>query len=89
MSDFLKMDIFFVATTVAVVVVGACASYAFWRLERVLKHIEHISQQVALESDTIRADLAEVRSDIRRGKGRLAAMFDFLQKSGKRAKKDV
>ena len=44
---------------------------------------------VSLESDTIRGDLAELRNDIKRGKGRLAAMFSFFNKSGKRTKKGV
>ena len=44
---------------------------------------------VSLESDTIRGNLAELRNDIKRGKGRLAAMFSFFNKSGKRTKKGV
>jgi len=83
------MDIFFVVTTVAVVVVALFAAVVLWRVERILRHIEHISHQVSLESDTIRGDLAEIRSEVRRGKGRLAALFDFLKKSGKRVKKSV
>lgn len=82
------MDIFFTVTTVAVVVIAVFASVALWRLQRVLKNVEHISHQIALESDTIRADLAEIRSDIKRGKGRLASLFGFLNKGRTRAKKD-
>ena len=81
MNDFLKMDIFFFVTTVVVLVLGVVSAYVLWRLGRVMKHIEHISEQAALESDSIRADLAEMRSDIRKGKGRLKSFFSFLKKN--------
>jgi membrane protein implicated in regulation of membrane protease activity len=74
------MDIFFFVTTVVVIVLGIFSAYVLWRFQRVLKNIEHISEQVALESDTIREDLAEVRKDIRRGKGRFRSLFRFLGK---------
>ncbi|MDP1707271.1 MAG: hypothetical protein Q8L30_01845 [bacterium] len=89
MDDFLKMDIFFFVTTVAVVLFVFLGAVVTWRISRVLKNIEHISEQVALESDNIRLDLAEVRSDIRRGKGKLKSLFDFFKKTTKRASKGV
>ena len=87
MDEFLKMDIFFFVTTVAVIVLAFFTAFVLWRFERVLKNIEHISEQVALESDAVRADLAEMRSDIKRGKGRLKSLFTFLGTFGKRASK--
>lgn len=87
MDEFLKMDIFFFVATVSVVALAFFAAFVLWRLERVLKNIEHISEQIALESDTVRLDLAEMRGDIRRGKGRLKALFGFLGKLTKRTPK--
>ncbi len=87
MDEFLKMDIFFFVTTVAVVVLVYFAAFVLWRLERVLKNIEHISEQVAAESDVVRQDLVELRSDIKQGKGRLKSLFGFLSKFGKRTSK--
>lgn len=87
MNEFLKMDIFFAATTLAVVVLASLGALVLWRVSRVLKHIEHISEQVALESDSIRGDLADVRADIRRGEGRLKSLFGFFAKTAKRASK--
>jgi hypothetical protein len=87
MDEFLKMDIFFFVTTVAVIVLAFFTAYVLWRLQRVLKNIEHISEQVALESDIVRQDIAEMRSDIRHGKGRLKSLFGFLGKLGKRTTK--
>jgi len=81
MNEFLKMDIFFFVTTIVVLVVGMFSAYILWRIGRVLKHVEHISEQASLESDSIRADLAEMRTDIRKGKGRLKSFFSFLKKN--------
>jgi len=71
----------------AVVLFASVAALVLWRLSRVLKHIEHISEQVALESDSVRADLATVRADVLRGKGRLKSLFNFFSKTAKRASK--
>jgi len=80
MNEFLKMDIFFFVTTVVVILLGVLSAYILWRIGRVLKHIEHISEQVALESDSIRGDLAELRKDVREGKGRVKSFFKFFKK---------
>lgn len=81
------MDIFFFVTTVVVLAVGIFSAYVLWRIGRVLKYVEHISEQAALESDSIRQDLAEMRGDIRQGKGRLKSLFSFFNKVGKRPPK--
>lgn len=88
MDDLLKMDIFFFTTTVAVVLITLLGTVVLWRIARVLKNVEHISEQVALESDAVRLDLAEMRSEIRRGKGKLKSLFGFFGKTVKRASKD-
>jgi hypothetical protein len=87
MDEFLKMNIFFFITTIAVVLFTFFGALVLWRLSRILKNIEHIFEQVSLESDTIRADLSDMRSDIRRGKGRLKSLFGFLRTTTKRASK--
>lgn len=89
MNEFLKMDIFFFVTTVAVVFLSLFVAVVLWRFTRILKNIEHISEQVSLESETIRTDLAGVRSDIRHGKGRVKSFFGFLTKTAKRASKEI
>ncbi len=87
MNDFAAMHVFFAVTTIAVIVVGVSLAYALWRLSRVLKQIEHISAQVAAESDEIRRDLADMRSDIHRGTNRFLSLFGFLTNTAKRGKK--
>ena len=87
MSEFLKMDIFFFVTTATVVLFACLGAFVIWRFLRILKHIEHFSEQVASESDSIRGDLALVRADIRQGKGRLKSLLGFFSKTAKRASK--
>lgn len=89
MDEFLKMDIFFFVATVAVVAVAFFIAFVLWRFERILRNIEHISEQIALESDVVRQDLAELRSDIKRGKGRLKSLFSFLEKFTKKTPRTV
>lgn len=89
MNEFLKMDVFFFVTTIAVVLFTGLGVYISWRMTKILRFIEHIAEQVALESDIVRADLATVRADIRAGKGRLQSLFNFFgSKIKKRAKKN-
>jgi hypothetical protein len=78
MDEFLKMDIFFVVTTLVIIVLGALAAYVLWRIERILKQVEHITEQAAIESDLIRQDMSELRRDIRKGGSRFAAFAKFL-----------
>ncbi len=85
MEAFLKMDIFFFVTTLAVVVLAVLASITMVRLNRILKNVEHISEQVAAESDAVRLDLAEMRGDIRRGKGKIKSLLGFIDRTAKRA----
>ena len=80
MDEFLKMDIFFAVTTVVVIVLGILTALVLWRVQCILKNVEYISKQVVSESDHIRQDLAEMRSEIRQGKGRLRSLFGFLKK---------
>ena len=87
MDEFIKMNVFFFITTIAVVLVTFLSALVLWKVFCVLKNIEHISEQVALESDNIRGDLAEIRSDIRSGKGKLKSLFNFFGKVSKRASK--
>lgn len=87
MDAFLKMDIFFFVTTLVVILFAILGAVVMWRLSRVLKNIEHISEQVALESDEIRHDFAEVRTRIKQGAGRLRSVLGLFNKTRKRSPK--
>jgi hypothetical protein len=87
MDEFLKMDIFFFVTTVMVVVLGVLAAYVFWRVTKILKYLEHIAEQAALETDNLREDIAEFRSDIRQGGNRIMSALSFFDRVGKKSKR--
>lgn len=61
MDEFLKMDVFFVVSTIAVVVVAGLLSYAIYRAIRILHTLERISHTVSDEADLIRSDIQEAR----------------------------
>ena len=77
------MDIFFFVTTIVVIAIGVLSAYILWRIGRVLKYVEHISEQASLESDIIRQDIAQLRGDFREGKGKIKSLLSFFTKAGK------
>lgn len=83
MNDFLKMDIFFVVTTIVVIVIGVLVALILIRLYRIMGHLEHLSEQAEEEATLIRADLAEMRGNIKRGM-RWGAATLFMRRLGKR-----
>jgi cell division protein FtsL len=80
MSDFAKMDIFFVVTTVAVIVVAILLSFALYRILRILRNVEHVSQIVSDEGDLVRDDIAEMRTAIKREGFKLTHLAAFARK---------
>jgi hypothetical protein len=84
MAEFFKMDVFFFVTTLSVIVLTSLTAYVLWRVARVIQHIEHISKQFSFEIDEARVYLAEMRSDILRGKDFLKKLLNFMQKRTKK-----
>lgn len=78
MDEFLKMDIFFVVTTVAVLVVTILLAFVLIRVLRILKNIEDISVMVEAEGEKIREDIAQVRQKVKEEGLRVSHMMDFL-----------
>lgn len=87
MNEFLQMQIFFLVTTIAVAVLAVLAGLVWWRVERILRNVERISEQAAIESELIRQDIREMRSDIRTGRSRIASIVSLFAKFGKRTSK--
>jgi hypothetical protein len=65
MNDFLKMDIFFLTTTVVVLLLGVFLIVALYYLIKILKSIDHVAQNVSAESDNVRGDISVLRGKIR------------------------
>lgn len=92
MDQFLKMDIFFAVTTVAVLVLSTLAGLVLYRLLRILEKVDEVSGIVQEEGERIRADIAEVRAGVKREAlkaGHALGLLGSLVKPPRRRKKPV
>jgi len=78
------MDVFFVVTTVAVVILGVLVGVVLFYVIRILRNVEHVSERVAEESDNIQSDLRELRSNVRKEGAKMKHFADFFGKLVKR-----
>lgn len=91
MDDFLKMDIFFGVTTVAVVVVSVLLAMVLIRLLRILKTVDQVTEIVQDEAEGIRDDIREVRATVKRETvkaGQVLGLLTGLAKPKRRTKKE-
>jgi len=92
MDDFLKMDIFFGVTTVAVVVVSVLLVMVLIRLLRILKTVDEVSGIVQGEAEEIRDDIREVRANVKaeavRAGQMLGMLTGFVEPKTRRKKKE-
>lgn len=84
MDDFFRMDVFFVITTVFIIILGVLLSMALYRVIRILKDVEHVSENISKESDLIQEDVAHLRAHVRKEGFRLAHLFSFFRSLVKR-----
>jgi len=93
MDNFLKMDIFFAVTTVAVVVIAVLLSMVLIRLLRVLDKVEQVTTLVHEESEQIRNDIREVRARVKEeavSAGKLLGILGgFVKPKRRRARKST
>ncbi len=79
MTDFLKADIFFFVTTIAVILVTVIAIVALVYVIRILRNVDEISETAKIEAHRISADLDEARNELRKSAGGLKKYFDFFK----------
>lgn len=87
MDAFLKMDVFFVVATAAVVVVAALVGVLLYRAIRLMRTLERIASEVQEEAGEIRADLRNLRQDVLARGLRFAPFLGMFGKIAKRAVK--
>ncbi len=83
MNELFKMDIFFVVATITIVIVGILVCVVLVYVARFLNTANRIANDVQEETESIRADLSEMRHDIKRGL-RFVPLFSFFGKTAKR-----
>jgi hypothetical protein len=84
MSDLLKMDIFFVVTTIAVVLLTLLVAIALYYVIRLLRTLDRIGEQIEEEAAALRADLNEVRSSAKKQGLKIKELATFFDRTAKR-----
>ncbi len=86
MDDFLKMDVFFAITTVAVLVLSVLVGYVLVRVLRILKSLERIVLLAEKETELVREDLVHLREKVSKEGLKLRHIVGFLGGLGKKRK---
>jgi len=90
MDNFVKMDVFFVITTLAIIAISVGLGLLFYRVYRILKHVERITEQVSDEANLIKGDIAQVRMTVMREGFKLrqlGSLFGVMKARAKRPHK--
>ena len=87
MDDFLKMDVFFVVTTAAVLTGGALALVALLYVIKILRNVDNVVRNVSEESDSMRGDIAILRGKIRDEGMKWKHVADFFTRVTSRRKR--
>lgn len=66
MSEFAKMDFFFVVTTIVVIGIGILLALILYRIWRILGHVERFSLLMSDEAMHVRDDIAQLRENVKR-----------------------
>lgn len=77
MDSFLKADIFFFVTTIAVIVVAGFIAAALMYLVATLRDIRHVARIVKEEAGNITEDVKALRDKVKSEGMRLTHLLDF------------
>lgn len=86
MSDFAKMDIFFVITSSAVVLLGILFAVLIVYIIKISRDIKYISQKARGEADLISQDLSELRQNVKDKGAKLKFFASFFNNLSKKKK---
>lgn len=87
MVEFIKADVFFFVTTVAVIVFAALLAVLMFYLIGIMRNVRDISALAKDEGKNIKEDIAELRANIKREGLRIKHFTDFMKKPHKRVRK--
>lgn len=89
METFLKADIFFAITAVAVVVLSVLVGVAVVYIIRILQNVREISDTAKREAHLLAADIDDLRTGVKTKGSRLKSFFNFAAKmKSRRSKKE-
>ncbi len=84
MSEFLKMDSFFVISTIGFVVLAILLGVVLFYVIQLLRTMNRVADTVEEEAAALKGDLDEARASIKRGGSGLLSLLGFAGKTGKR-----
>jgi len=84
MDSFLKMDVFFAVSTVAVIVLTALIAFILYKIVRILGQVEHISEAVSAEAQLVQKDVADLRENVRTEGFKLKHLVSFVTSTAER-----
>jgi hypothetical protein len=83
-DPFFKMDVFFFAATLALVLCTVFISIAFFYVLRILRNLDAITEEAKEETRRLRNDLAEARMSAKAEGKRLLALMQAFRRTVKR-----
>lgn len=87
MNDFLKQDIFFFITTMAVVILTVTLAVALIYIVKILRDIKYISKKAKTEADIITEELSGLRQNVKEHGAKLKYFSSFFNSIYKKTKK--
>ncbi len=84
MNDFEQMHVFFIITSIAVVAVTLLASLALYYVVKILRTVDRLSEATFEEAQLLRADIAELRANVRVEGVKLKSFAKFGKKFAER-----
>ncbi|MFA5991550.1 MAG: hypothetical protein WC794_04895 [Candidatus Doudnabacteria bacterium] len=86
MSEFAKMDIFFVITSAAVILLGILLAVLIVYIIKISRDIKYISKKARSEADLISQDLSELRENVKDKGAKLKFFASFFNNLSKKKK---
>lgn len=83
-SSIAKSDVFFVITSVAVVIITITIAIAAVYVIGILRAVKRISRMAEQTTEAVTEDIDELRADIKRNGVSLGGFLDFFHRMGKK-----
>jgi predicted Holliday junction resolvase-like endonuclease len=87
MTDFLKQDIFFFITSIAVIILTLLLAILIFYIIKISKNIKYISERAKTEADLISEDISNLRDNVKEHGAKFKYFASFFSDLAKKANK--
>lgn len=87
MNDFLKQDIFFVVTTIAVITLTILLAILIVYIIKISRNVKYISEKAKSEADLISEDISTLRTNVKENGAKLKYFASFFSNLAKKSDK--